>query len=280
MKSIYNVYEGILDDDFLDVVKDEATKEDIATWLKANYDWPSDTYYEINRDGKDWVVNCNWAVNLHNRKVTSLTNGHFRWGTVRSFYCLNSDIISLEGAPQQVWEEFNCQGCKNLKSLKYAPKKCRTFNCSDCGQITSLEGTPTTLHTLNCAGTSIRNLKGGPKTVSVLDLTGCKNLSSFEGCPKKVALAVHCHFCKSLKSLQGFPRMDRIGVMSFYNCVSLKSLEGCPTEIYKLLDITGCEDLEQLDGAPRYVKRLEMDSGKFERSYIRMHMDVDDIFET
>jgi len=57
------------------------------------------------------------------------------------FYCSNTEITSLEGAPNEVSRDFSCSHTKII-SLKGSPKKVGGFfYCYETG-ITSLEGAP------------------------------------------------------------------------------------------------------------------------------------------
>ena len=115
MKSLKLYFESLLDDD--DIYLDpENDKKVIEEWIKDNY----------NFSGKltisdDLVVDCDKYVYVKNRYITSLTNGLFRWG--------------------YVGDGFNCSYCKNLTSLKGAPKEVGIgFDCYECPNLHSLDG--------------------------------------------------------------------------------------------------------------------------------------------
>ena len=64
-----------------------------------------------------YIVSCEGGVEVKNKNIEKLTDG-FVWGEVkrdfRCAYCKN--LISLEGAPKRVGENFSCYNCTNLES--------------------------------------------------------------------------------------------------------------------------------------------------------------------
>ncbi len=94
---------------------------------------------------KDHVVDCDGGVYVKNKSITSLTDGLFRWGKVRSHFDCNycENLKNLEGAPKEVGWDFNCNYCEKLISLKGAPEKIDgDFYCSNCKNLRSLESAP------------------------------------------------------------------------------------------------------------------------------------------
>lgn len=91
---------------------------------------------KLGEDGK-YIVNAN-TVMTKTSDLDSLTNGYFNWGTIAlDFFCDHSNIYTLEGGPSAVGRIFSCSFCKNLKSLKGAPKLvggkfyCRKMNFTE-----------------------------------------------------------------------------------------------------------------------------------------------------
>ena len=136
MKDIKDyVRESILDD-IDDQIEntDEMIKKSVTKWIMKN------TLNATNRHKLDFdlsttpmTVNCHATVYIK-EKATSLTNGAFQWGKIHGdFDCVDCNIFTLEGGPQYVGGDFDCAGCKNLKSLEGAPKEVRyDFYCYGC----------------------------------------------------------------------------------------------------------------------------------------------------
>lgn len=85
------------------------------------------TFEQINGG---YIVNCDGDIRVKNSEIEFLTNGLFRFGTVRGEFCCYDcpNLVSLKGAPEEVNENFDCSYCKNLTSLEDAPKKvCGSF---------------------------------------------------------------------------------------------------------------------------------------------------------
>ena len=132
MKSLY---ESLFDiDDNIENV-DESIKKSISKFILNNYDLNGDINISDspNNNGK-YVVDCDGGVhiNIAGGKNKSLTNGMFVWGVIKGcFDCNDSQIISLEGAPEKTEDYFDCSYCFHLKTLKGAPKKVgERFICS------------------------------------------------------------------------------------------------------------------------------------------------------
>ena len=207
MKSL-NTYlnESLLDDEdtFLDPERDKVI---IEKWIKENYRTQGSIRIHDNM-----VVDCSSSLAvLGNRRITSLTNGLFRWGKVGgSFDCsFCKSLKSLEGAPKSVKDCFNCSGCKNLESLKGAPKEVgKNFDCSWCDNLESLEGSPEVIRfSYYCSRCSkLKSLEGAPKHVYFFDCHNCESLKTLEGAPEKVDGTFRCNGCTDLQSLKGAPR--------------------------------------------------------------------------
>ena len=161
------VKESLLDVDDFDL--DKAIKNDVKSFLKANYKGRYSISKKPNTDGK-YVVDSKGNIEVKNKSITNLTNGCFVWGKVDGefdcIYC--TSLTSLEGAPEKVGDDFVCYWCASLTSLKGAPKEVGgKFDCCDCVSLTSLEGIPEEIDwDFICRGcTSLTSLKGAPKEV-------------------------------------------------------------------------------------------------------------------
>lgn len=102
-------------------------------------------------------------------------------------------LMSLEGAPKEIipprqgniYCEFNCAGCVNLKSLKYAPRIVMgNFNCSDC-KITSLKDGPKKIYgKFYCNDCYLlSSLKYAPEGIDYIYVRGCDSLSDYGDIP-------------------------------------------------------------------------------------------------
>ena len=107
--------------------------------------------YEITGDIKPYkkdgilFIDVNGDISVKNEKLSSLTNGNFRFGKVkRNFDCSWCEFLkTLEGAPEKVGWSFICSYCNSLTSLEGAPSKVGGgFYCNYCESLISLEGAP------------------------------------------------------------------------------------------------------------------------------------------
>ena len=196
-------------DDVEDIVNDDTVL--IEQFLNDNY--IIEGTYDINGN----VVDVKGHVIVKNEKIESLTNGLFRFGTVKgNFYCTGCPKLkTLEGAPKKVGLDFYCYDCSNLVSLKGAPELViGDFDCDECKNLKDLKGAP--------------ELVGGR-----FDCTKCVGLKSLEGAPRKVALSFVCVDCPNLKSLKGAPK--EVGwSLDCRNCKNLKITDQ-DREKYKIL---------------------------------------------
>ena len=140
------------------------------------------------------------------------------------FKCLNLNLISLKGAPQEVGGWFSCPNNK-LTSLEGAPQKVGgDFNCSN-NKLTSLKGAPKTVGwTFDCSENQLTSLEGAPQKVGGDFYCYNNKLTSLEGAPQKVGWAFDCSW-NQLSSLEGAPR-EVGGNFKCYSNPNLHSLEG------------------------------------------------------
>ena len=184
----------------------------IEQFLKDNYNITGS--YTI----KDDVVDVKGDVTVKNKNIESLTNGLFRFGTVRGcFYCVRcTKLKSLEGAPEKVGKNFNCHDCYNLTILKGAPKEVGgDFNCAFCSSITSLKGATKEVgkdfYCTDCP--KLESLEGAPEEVGgSFWCRGCTSLTSLEGGPRKVGMYFYCHDCRLLKITNSDRKKYRIEI--------------------------------------------------------------------
>ena len=147
MKSLKDfIIESFFDiDDNINEFDKTLAVEEIKNFIGKNYLLKS---YAIskkpNNKGK-YIVDCQHHVKVLNRDMDKLTNDLFIWGKVggdfECSWCTN--LVSLEGAPQEVGRDFDCSDCSSLKTLEGSPKKVKGyFFCSYCRSLKSLQGIP------------------------------------------------------------------------------------------------------------------------------------------
>jgi len=98
----------------------------------------------------------------------------------------NKKLTSLEGAPEKVKGNFDCNGNK-LTSLEGSPEEVGGgFWCSY-NNLTSLEGASEEVGgNFNCSYNKLTSLEGSPEKVGVNFYCSYNKLTSLEGSPKEV----------------------------------------------------------------------------------------------
>ena len=90
-------------------------------FISDNY-WtlPESVTIRLDENTGVYIVDINGPVALGNKKLKSLTNGIFRFGTINgSFFCVGSDYLeNLDGRPHTVKGSFVCANCKNIKDTR------------------------------------------------------------------------------------------------------------------------------------------------------------------
>ena len=175
MKTLKLYFESLLDDD--DVYLSKTDDVIIKKYIQDNYTITGNLIIS-----KDRVVDCGGGVTVDNWFMTSLTNGLFRWGKIKSYFdCNGCNITSLEGSPKEVGGYFDCSYCNNLKTLEGAPEEVGGyFGCSNCVKL--------------------KTLKGAPKKVGgFFSCSSCGKLKSLEGAPEKICERLNCRYCDNLK---------------------------------------------------------------------------------
>ena len=96
-------------------------KDIIMRFISDNY-WtlPESVTIRLDENTGMYIVDINGPVALGNKKLKSLTNGIFRFGTINgSFFCVGSDYLeNLDGRPHTVKGSFVCTNCKNIKDTR------------------------------------------------------------------------------------------------------------------------------------------------------------------
>lgn len=121
-----------------------------------------------------------------------------------NFMCSLNPLITLKGAPEELTGFFNCNGCKNLKTLEGAPKKCVGFSCNNCSNLKSLKGGPQIVYgDFSCNYTNITNFEGSPKEVKGMFFScDCEKLESLKGMPEYIQGNFGVSRCPNLKTLK------------------------------------------------------------------------------
>ena len=96
-------------------------KDIIMRFISDNY-WtlPKSVTIRLDENTGMYIVDINGPIALGNKKLKSLTNGIFRFGTINgSFFCVGSDYLeNLDGRPHTVKGSFVCVKCKNIKDTR------------------------------------------------------------------------------------------------------------------------------------------------------------------
>ena len=173
--------------------QDKQLKKDITEWICSHYySQPSEAKSHLVKK-RNLEVDMSTTPptvsyvpkNISDNKLcassnlTSLNNdGMFQWSNVEgSFICFYSKIKTLEGAPKEVGEDFDCSYCMYIESLKGAPEKVKNFKCEKCRNLTSLEGSP-------------KEVRGD------FECAYCISLTSLKGAPKEVGSDFVCYGCE------------------------------------------------------------------------------------
>lgn len=213
MKTIYDIYEGLLDDmedvlsntkNDIDTVLQDAARDEINDFLKTNYNIYGK--HEIVFDKNNFAtVNHGGKISTKNYNITNLTNGKFKFGEVGEFSCLQCcNLTSLEGAPSICKYDFSCIGCYNLESLVGAPQTVNGFDCRGCFGLKNLVGAPKKVKgNFNCShcyiqygNMGLESLEGCPQSIGgIFNCSGNKKLKSFKYGPKKVKKWIDASYC-------------------------------------------------------------------------------------
>ena len=96
---------------------DSIMKEEILSFLSSTYSTSKDDQYSIYKDKDKWIVDVSQPLIVSNYDIQYLTNDLFEFGIVNGkFDCGHcKNLKSLKGAPKEVRGDFYCDFCKNLK---------------------------------------------------------------------------------------------------------------------------------------------------------------------
>lgn len=121
---------------------DNPNRDEVVKWIDKNYKCLGlKISNNPNEDGLYEVMAT--SVELKNKNISSLTNGMFVWIYTKFFSCSRcKNLTSLDGAPSEVDSDFYCYDTA-IKDLTGAPNVVGgDFNCSGCNSLVSLEGSP------------------------------------------------------------------------------------------------------------------------------------------
>ena len=119
---------------------------------------------------KNYTINSKEEINVDGDVILDYKNltvfpSYIQFGTVKGhFNCSNNNLVSLEGAPEEVGGSFFCNN-NNLTTLKGSPKVVKEyFDCSD-NKLKSLEGAPEEAGFFSCSENSVKFTEGDVKKV-------------------------------------------------------------------------------------------------------------------
>jgi hypothetical protein len=157
---------------------DLRTDSEIRNCFYENFNYRG--HVEVDENGLLTVFNdCKLLENMGYTKLPVRFNK-----AERAFICSDNQLVTLDGAPDQVGGNFDCSNNK-LANFDYAPKVVRGkyFNCWR-NELISLKGLPSLNPnvTINCNNNHLKNLVGAPLHV---DTFKCEEnpLESIEGMP-------------------------------------------------------------------------------------------------
>jgi hypothetical protein len=207
---------------------------------------------------RDGLVDVDGHVHLSHRRLTKLP---LKFGRVSGyFYCVGSELITLEGAPKEVVGNFSC-GWNNLTTLEGAPKEVSGYFYCYYNNLTTLEGAPKEVGgNFSCGWNNLTTLEGAPKEVSGNFYCRYNKLTTLEGAPKEVGGYFSCSFNK-LTTLDYMPNVR--GDIYINNNPLPKEILNLPKD--KLKDVIFDQDFYEIwrDGKlfePRW-RELKIDLG-------------------
>ena len=210
-------------------------KKQIMKLLKDNFSYTGTVSVDDNG-----LVSCTGSVSV-TKNVSVLPVKFSR--VDGNFFCSNSQLSTLEGAPATVGGDFNCNSNPNLTTLKGAPTRVDgRFRC-DYSPITTLEGAPTFVGDgFWCYGTRLTTLEHSPTTVVGNFWCYGSILTTLQGAPTSIGGGFLCSN-NQLTSLEHAPAT--VGGDFVCSNNRLTTLEGLPTQL-KLLQISYSPNLPLL----------------------------------
>ena len=212
------IKESLLDVDDFDL--DDAIKNDIKLFIKANYKGRCSISKNPDADGK-YIVDCKGDLNSK-RRCDSITNGMFKFGKIGGSFHFEGtpNVTSLEGGPVEVGERCTYFDV-GVEDLKWAPKKVNSFTCYS-NNLISLKGCPEQVNYFQVCSPKLTTLQDSPKSVELYNCANCPSLTSLEGIPGDVK-KLFCDACTSLKSLKGCP--EELKSLSIDNCFQFYNMD-------------------------------------------------------
>lgn len=222
-------------------------KKQIRRLLKDNFAWKGTVSIDDNG-----LVSCTGSVSTPKKfRVLPVKFSHVDG----SFFCQYNQLTTLEGSPDTVGGDFNCNSNPNLTTLKGAPKRVEgRFRC-DYSPITTLEGAPTYVGDgFWCYGTRITTLEHSPATVVGDFWCYGALLETLRGAPTSVG----GNFCCNNNQLTSLAHAPTSVTGDFWcNNNQLTSLAHAPASVGGAFY---CENnpLETLEGLPIKMTSLKI----------------------
>lgn len=188
----------------------------------------------VELDPETGKYNSKGSIYIGNEQII---DGHFpvKFGKVLgNFKCFETDLITLQGAPEEVTEDFNCTHCLKLKNLVGGPKKVgENYSCAQCYGLQSFEGIAKEIGYSFIADhcSALKEIKEAPRVINgAYRVKNCKALTSLVGSPQIVKGDCEFNWDENLQSLQGCPR-EISGDFNINHCFKLKSFEHGPQKV-------------------------------------------------
>jgi hypothetical protein len=145
------------------------------------------------------------------------------------FYCHDNQLTTLAGAPTTVNGDFYCYN-NQLTTLEGAPTTVGgNFSCEGNHQLTTLAGAPTTVNGyFSCNNSLLTTLVGAPTTVGVDFYCHDNQLTTLAGAPTTVNGDFRC-YDNRLTTLAGAP--TKVGGGFYCHDNQLTTLAGAPTTV-------------------------------------------------
>lgn len=244
MKSIYNIYESILDDIDAQMANGEkdVVNELLVDWINNN--WLIDRgELTIKLEGSTYVVDCSGSV--RHPRTGKITNGLFVWGNIAGDFVYNvidtetqkkTKSLSELGLPRTVGGELNLHSFNNVTNLEGLPDNVGSLHISGFKKLSSLKGCPTNVE-------------------NKFTILLCPALKGLDYLPNHIGGGITINHNKNLLSIDGLSAVTNVvnGNLFLNGNYSLKSLEGCPSTVNGVFSIEKCKALTSLSGFPEYV---------------------------
>lgn len=244
MKSIYNIYESILDDIDTQMAngEEDVVNELVIDWINNN--WIIDRgELTIKLEGSTYVVDCSGSV--RHPRTGKITNSLFVWGNIAGDFVYN--VVDTETQKKT----------KSLTELGLPRKVGGELNLHSFNNVTNLEGLPDNVGSLSISGfKKLSSLKGCPTNVeNNFTILLCPALKGLDYLPNHIGGGITINHNKNLLSIDGLSAVTNVvnGNLFLNGNYNLKSLEGCPSTVNGVFSIEKCKALTSLSGFPEYV---------------------------